>query len=55
MVLVEILLGKFPELLVEGGREHQVAMVVILVHILLKSATIKQKNSATQGRDAKVG
>lgn len=45
MVLAEVFLCKRPELLVEGSREHQVAVIIVLVHIFLKSATLKRRNA----------
>ena len=42
MVLAEELLCKFPEVLVEGSGEHQIAVVIILVKIFLKLATLKR-------------
>jgi hypothetical protein len=37
VVIPEVIFGKLPELLIEGSREHHVAMVIILVEILQKS------------------
>lgn len=43
MVLVKVLLCKFPEFLVEGSGEHHVAVISILVHIFFESAKLKRK------------
>lgn len=45
MVLAEVFLCKRPELLVEGSGEHQVAVIIILVNIFFKSATLKLRNA----------
>jgi hypothetical protein len=48
MVLAEVLLCKFPELLVESSGEHHVAVVIILIHIFFKSAKLKRKVGASR-------
>lgn len=42
MVLAEVFLCKFPELLVEGSGEHHVAVIIILIHVFFKSAKPKR-------------
>lgn len=53
MVLAKVLLCKFPEVLVEGSGEHQVAVIIILVDIFFELATLKRIKVGSRERHSK--